>query len=331
MPHAVRVTIHPSQWPAQVLATLRSDLAVRRLDPKYHYLSHRQVQAWLALHERYSPFFTTLDGTDLYDSASRHVAESMSQVPIHVISLGCGGGQKDALLLRRRKDLPTRYSPVDVGLGMVLTAHQRAASIIGSQQSSPVVLDLVQVADLERTVCLGEAPSDRRVILFFGMLPNVDPALAGERLRSLLRPDDLLVLSANLAPGADYPGGTRGVLPLYDNAETRHWLGLALADLGFTEGDGRLAFTVEPNPALPGLLRIVADYELRRTAKLVLGSDELSFASGERLRVFVSNRYTPELVQLFCRQHGMLVWESWVSQDGEEGVFVVRLAESSQP
>jgi hypothetical protein len=192
-----------------------------------------------------------------------------------------------------------------------------------------VVLDLARVANLEDTLCQGEAASDRRVILFFGMLPNIDPATAGERLRSLLRREDLLLLSANLAPGTDYPEGTQAVLPLYDNTETRQWLGLALVDLGFTEGDGCLRFSVESNPALPGLLRIVADFEFIRTTKLALGSDSLSFALGERLRVFFSNRYTPELVQLFCRKAGLRMSTSWTSLNGEEGVFVARLAESN--
>src|SRR2546427_174873 len=92
-----------------------------------------------------------------------------------------------------------------------------------------------------------------RLISFLGMIPNFEPQIILPRLAALLRPKDYLLLSANLAPGADYAAGVQRILPLYDNDLTRDWLLTFLLDLGVERGDGKIRFVIEDDPAGVGL------------------------------------------------------------------------------
>ena len=72
------------------------------------------------------------------------------------------------------------------------------------------------------------------------MIPNFEPQVILPRLAGMIRPEDYLLLSANLAPGADYAAGVQRILPLYDNTLTREWLMTFLLDLGVEMGLGFL-------------------------------------------------------------------------------------------
>src|SRR5207237_1110942 len=96
----------------------------------------------------------------------------------------------------------------------------------------PLVCDLASTADLASVLEHNCVPEASRLITFFGMMPNFEPHLILPRLASVLRADDFLLLSANLAPGPDYAAGVQKILPLYDNALTRDWLLTFLLDLG---------------------------------------------------------------------------------------------------
>ena len=98
----IPVNVHSSQFPETVQGELLESLRTREINHKFHYESPKQVQRWLALHEAHSPARTD-PGVDLiYAEACDKVADQLADAPaVHVISLGCGGGQKDLQMLRR--------------------------------------------------------------------------------------------------------------------------------------------------------------------------------------------------------------------------------------
>jgi uncharacterized SAM-dependent methyltransferase len=161
---------------------------------------------------------------------------------------------------------------------------------------------------------------DRRLVTLFGIIPNFEPAPLLSRISSLLRPGDLFLLSANLAPGTDYGAGVKQVLPQYDNELTRDWLMTLLLDLGFERDDGQLRFGIESDGA--GLQRIVAQFELTRSRELRVYDETLSFVSGERIRVFFSYRHTRATVTSLLAEQGLSVIGDWMNESGEEGVFL---------
>jgi uncharacterized SAM-dependent methyltransferase len=164
-------------------------------------------------------------------------------------------------------------------------------------------------------------PDARRIITFFGMIPNFEPDNILPRLAALARAEDLLLLSANLAPGADYRAGVQRVLPGYDNSETRAWLLAFLGDLGAEPGDGAVDFSIEQ---ASGLYRIAADFRFIRERVLTVHDERFAFRPGDALRLFFSYRHTPGRLRQLLQAHGLRVLEQWITASEEEGVFLCR-------
>jgi uncharacterized SAM-dependent methyltransferase len=232
------------------------------------------------------------------------------------------------------------YAPVDVSTAMVLVARQAALTAISETNCFPLVCDLATADDLPaaieqllgtRAASVGHgvsvpvpaAQDTARLFTFFGMIPNFEPGLILPRLASLVRSGDLLLFSANLAPGADYAEGVRRILPHYDNAPTRDWLMSFLQDLGVECADGELRFAIEDDPAGSGLRRVAAWFEFARAQQIPFEDERFEFRPGERLRLFFSYRHTPGLVRDLLGRHGLRVLQQWITRSEEEGVFLV--------
>jgi uncharacterized SAM-dependent methyltransferase len=324
MNHCVTVAIHPSQFPDQVRRDLLASLRTRRVNHKFHYDSIKQTQKWLALHEAHSPARYDADCLSTYEQAFAEAAAQIKARSVHVIGLGCGGGQKDVQLL---KQLPARgrkifYTPCDVSPAMVLVARRAALAAVPAENCFPFVCDLATADDLPAVFSNNPAPRAPRLFTFFGMIPNFEPNKIIPKLTALLRRGDFLLFSANLAPGDDYAAGMEKILPQYDNPLTRDWLTAFLFDLGVAPRDGRLRFTIETGGR--GLQRILARFHFQRARQIKVSGQEFSFARGEAIRLFFSYRYTSVLVRKILQRHGLEVPAEWIAQSAEEGIFLCR-------
>ena len=324
------VTIHASQFPENVRHDLFNSLRTRKINHKFHYDSVKQTQQWLALHQIYSPSRNDADCAATYDRAFAGAVRQIKTRRVHVVGLGCGGGQKDTRLLKVLKagGREIFYTPSDVSTAMVLVARQAALAVVPAKKCFPFVCDLAVADDLPDLVglarCADRTPhrgltTSARLVTFFGMIPNFKPNLILPKLASLVRPGDFLLFSANLAPGKSYAAGMKKVLPQYDNAPTREWLLTFLQDLGVVRGDGRLEFTMESG--VGGLQRIAARFHFTRAVRFAIESEEFTFRRGDSIRLFFSYRYTPALVRKHLARHGLEIIDQWITQSEEEGVF----------
>jgi L-histidine N-alpha-methyltransferase len=323
MPPLAHVTIHPSQFPENVRRDLLESLRTRRVNHKFHYDSVKQTRQWLALHQVYSPSRTDADCAAAYDAGFAAAAARVTARPVHLIGLGCGGGQKDTRLLTLLRDSgqETFYTPSDVSTAMVLVARQAALAVIRAERCFPLVCDLATAHDLPTV--LGGLPVSgaARLITFFGMLPNFEPQVILPQLGSLMQPGDYLLCSANLAPGSDYAAGVRRILPQYDNALTRNWLMTFLLDLGVERTHGEWRFTIEDDPT--GVKRVAAYFHFLRPCAVRVEDQAFAFAVGDAIRLFFSCRHTPALVRQLLGGQGLQVLDQWITKSGEEGVFLV--------
>jgi len=337
-----RLTIHCSQFPGSVRRDLLNSLRTRQVNHKFHYDSVKQTIKWLALHEAYSPARTDPDCAAVYDRGFQAVVAGLKPGPVHLISLGCGGGQKDVRLLKLLRDAGREvyYTPADVSAAMVLVAREAALPVIGEEACFPFVCDLATADDLpqaldnatpQETASHSSPPEQRgraasrisRLFAFFGMLPNFEPEIILPRLSALLAPGDALLLSANLAPGPDYAAGVQRILPLYDNDLTRDWLVTFLLDLGVEKDDGEVRFAIEDGAEGTGLLRVVARFHFTRPREIAVDSVRFEFLPGDSIRLFFSYRHTPSLVQSLLGRERLEVRQEWITQSEEEGVFLV--------
>ena len=320
MSQLANVTIHPSQFPDAVRRDLLKSLRTRRVNHKFHYDSIKQTGKWLALHQAYSPTRNDADCRAVYAQSFTAAAAHIKSSRVHVIGLGCGGGQKDTRLLKLLKahGKEVFYTPCDVSAAMVLTARKTALTIVPERNCFPLVCDLAAAGDLQKIL----VTRDPSIVTFFGMIPNFEPGEILPKLAALVRPEDLLLFSANLAPGKSYAAGVKQVLPQYDNPPTRDWIMTFLLDLGVERRDGELRITIENGGS--GLKRIMARFHIRRARRIEIGNEACNFKNGDSIQLFFSYRYTPERVQVALGRHGLQVGEQWTAKSGEEGVFLVR-------
>ena len=318
----VSVTIHSSQFPQNVRRDLLESLRFRKINHKFHYDSLKQTQKWLALHQAYSPSRTDPDCSQVYDQSFAATAARVGRGRVHLIGLGCGGGQKDSRLLKLLKEQGKKlfYTPSDVSVAMVLVAQQTTTSIIAEKNCSPFVCDLASSDEISFSHPAGAKPT--RLLTFFGMIPNFEPQTILPKLSSLIRANDFLLFSANLAPGKNYSAGVRKILPLYDNELTRDWLQTFLLDLGVEKNAGGLKFTVENVRSGLRLKWVEANFHFKKRTRIELPEEAFEFQRGDTIRLFFSYRYTPPRLIALLNQYGLTVLDQWVTASEEEGVFL---------
>jgi L-histidine N-alpha-methyltransferase len=329
MSSLVNVAIHPSQFPERVRRDLLESLRTREVNHKFHYDSVKQTQQWLALHQACSPSRNDAGVAKVYDQSFEVAAQGIKSKQVHVIGLGCGGGQKDTRLLQLLKEQGKEvfYTPCDVSVAMVLTARQTALPIVSAERCFPTVCDLAGTTDLPAVFATRDTAHATRFITFFGMIPNFEPGMILAKLASLVRRQDTLLFSANLAPGGSYEAGVKKVLPQYDNPQTRDWLMTFLLDLGVEPRDGELGIAIEE---VNELKRIVARFQFKRARTIAVDEQRFEFCKGESIRLFFSYRYTPGLVRKVLGRDGLVVIEQWIAESEEEGVFLCRQGETGK-
>ena len=305
------------------MAALRRSFERRCIDPQFHYLSVRQSQSWLALHRLYSPFAANPAGMEVYQSAFAWAAKNLPGDAVELVSLACGGAGKEQQLTKclRRAGKEVLVTLSDISVPLVLEGYQTLSAEPGVTDLEAVALDLLAAGDLNAILATGRSREISRVVTCFGLMPNTDPLVIAARLASLPAKNDVLLVGANLVPESDYEQNTRKALADYDNAATRHWLGLLLRDVGFEPEDGEMFFDVEPCASLPELLQIVAHFRLRRDRTIELGGEPLKFSAGEHLRLFFSNRYTPDLLRRVFELQKLKILGEWVSVEKNEGII----------
>jgi L-histidine N-alpha-methyltransferase len=322
----VNAAVHSSQFPERIKQDLLDSLRARDLKQKFHYETVKQAQQWLALHEAYSPARRDPGCVEIYAQAARESAGLMQENIVHVIGLGCGGGQKDTTVLSelRRSGKTVLYTPCDSSLQMVLVAQGHASRTLKGLQCQPLVCDLAGCSSLPAILKGFDPVGSERLITLFGVLHNFDPEDILPRIVNAVRSQDSLLISANLTPGKDYEAGLRTILPQYNNDLTREWLLTALLDLGIERNDGEMSVALVKSPA--GLGRIEGRFDFRRQREIKVYGESFHFKRGESIRVFISDRYTPEIVRKTMNEFGLSVTREWIASSGEEGVFLCNRA-----
>jgi hypothetical protein len=146
------------------------------------------------------------------------------------------------------------------------------------------------------------------LITLFGVLPNLNPLPLLRSIRRLMKKDDLLLFSANLAPGQSSHTGALRILPQYDNRPTRNWLEAAILRYRPKLPKGHLEFGVFPDPKQKTLARIEARWISLRKIHTV----------------FSSRRPTSSQVEAWIRSAHMRKLERYLDSLGEEGLWLVQ-------
>jgi uncharacterized SAM-dependent methyltransferase len=325
------VTIHPSQQPDQIEDQVARALKSRRLPAKLHYLTPQQARRWLEVHAAYAPSGAIAGATaGAYGRVFDDLAQRINGRPVQVVSLGCGGGQKDARLLRALDTAccPARYLAVDAGLSLVLIASDAVASAVPACLIRRLVADLDALDDWRDHLERGGERDELQLFCAFGITPNSDADLLIERIARQTVPGDLLLISANIHDPDDPKHCLRAILKQYDNPQTRRWLTTFFADLDWPVTPGQLVFGLheQESPA-----RISATLTLPRPQATTIGTDTFEVPAGECLQVFFSNRFRPGDLTALLHRHGFSCYHYTETANAAEAVWSAqRISESSR-
>ncbi len=292
------------------------------------YASPFQALRWLALHEAWSPARRDAGVATAYDRATAELAVSLNSESWALVSLGCGGGQKEERFLSRVARRPESSLVVDVSPSLALTSHERVSRWCRAH-AGVIDLELKAGPSPWCEALLGGSEAGgrlRRVVFLLGMLPNMDMGHASRVLRAWTEPGDWVVLSANLASQGECEGGLRTVLPQYDNSETRSWLSGFMEWQGIRASSFTWRYGVERVASSAGAMaRITVDAELLEMARVgVPGHAAVEWAAGETVRVFQSLRMTTSAAERFAADSGLDVMKAATDDNGQEGVWVLR-------
>ena len=309
--------IHPSTSSDARRQAMIEDLNSNRLPTAYLYEGITQSEHWLTVHQALSPFLNDSSCTALYEWIALETAALLDIHNVNVIGLGCGSGIKDAALLRRLKD--PSYWPIDISENLALEAANNSPI----SNNYPIVLNLESARNIDVFLDNHVSIGAQRVYTLFGILPNFDPQTLAEQLKQFLKSGDVLLLSANLAPGDNYLNGVKRILPQYDNDITHDWLMAALSGIKINPSQGKLTFGQE-NMDL-GLRRIVACWNFVQSHQMKYSGVNFNFKSGTKLEVFYSIRHTIPKVVEWLKLIGLSVIKHRASDSGEEAVFLCQV------
>jgi uncharacterized SAM-dependent methyltransferase len=319
----VTLTFHESQYPAHVAEQLRHGLRVKKLPGKFLYESPAQAQRWLAYHQAYAPSRTEATLLALYQQAFQAALQALSASALHYVSLGCGGGNKDALFLQQAVPrCPTLvFTPMDTSAALVVETMLRIQSAFPALTTAPLVVDLDGEPALASWLSQHETAAHRRLLGCFGMLPNFEYRTFLPYLRSLMRPGDLLLLSANLSPGL-YADAVGRILPQYDNPYAHAWYAGLLDSLGFAASQIQLAVRPHLRRADGHIWHIRAEATVQQALQLTVYDEVFHFLPGDTLEVFVSHRFTPQIMPEVLAGAGLTLVHTFLFDSQEEAIYL---------
>ena len=313
----VPVEFHESQWPEAVAQQLQDSLRAGVVPGRYLYDSPAQAARWLAYHEAWSPARTEVDVQALYDRAFQAALDQMPAGPLQYVSLGCGGGQKDARWVTVARDRRPTIVLTDTSPALALTAG-RAVAEAGATDIRRIVLDL---SAWPARTAYGIDDQRPAVWACLGILPNFEHDRLLPYLAGLLAPDDRLVLSANLSP-ATYALARAQIVPQYDNKPAQAWYDGALLELGFPLSTTERRFTSKPLDESGASWRMHYWARPSEAVALQVYGRTITYAPGTDIQVFQSTRYTADRLATLCQSAGLT--QCATETASEEGVYVLR-------
>ena len=255
---------------------------------------------WKKVHISCSPFLDRSELQRLHCLPSTRIRKHFGRQSYSLLALGCADGTKESLLLKRLPK-PTSLLALDSNL----TLARRAALRLPAFHKSARRGDLTSSLSLQ--FLFSQLSPHPTLITLFGVLPNLNPLPLLRSIRRLMKKDDLLLFSANLAPGQSSHAGALRILPQYDNRLTRNWLEAAILRYRPKLPKGHLGFGVFPDPKQKTLARIEARWISPRKIHTV----------------FSSRRPTSSQVEAWIRSAHMRKLERYLDSLGEEGLWLV--------
>jgi uncharacterized SAM-dependent methyltransferase len=251
---------------------------------------------------------------DITELASSRAAP---QAVRDVVSLGAGQADKDLTVLHAltSRGFSPFYRPVDASQALLELACA-AASEVGSEVACEAVKADLSLPDHLGAVDAMRAGRPALWMLLGNTLGAFDALSLCAKLRRVVRPDDTLVLDAEILDAEATIAG-------YDNPLNRRFAFAPLAALGLAPADGELRFTLAEDQGSPGFWRLVKHFEAARDLRLRVGGEALELHAGERLHMGHSGKFSRDGFRSVLQDAGFEPLVEWTSDDGHFAMSLV--------
>ena len=298
-------------------------LQFNRIDPKFLYLTQRQSELWRRVFLKHSPIHANPEFARIYEEAFTQITNRLKTKKVLLAGLGCGTGLKELQLYSKLKttDHEALFAAIDVSRDLVVESAQKLIAA-GAEHRRSLVCDLAQSQFLGEWIN-GLAGNLPRLITFFGLFPNFSPADIVRLFRSILRPDDIILASAHLAPVDEetpLPTAMKSLLPQYDNPETLAWLHAALELWGLENRVHPPEIKVGEVEGIPAFLGLAP---WKTNEPFEKWKHRFSPKKDDPLLLFYSLRYTPSLFENLLRKEGFSVELLSITSCRQEAIWAI--------
>jgi hypothetical protein len=305
------IDFHSSVGEGTLADEAAESLKANRIDPKLLYVTPRQTELWRQVFLRHSPIHANPEFARIYRDAFAQTAKQLGPGKVAIIGLGCGTGLKELELFSslKARGIHASFSAIDVSHDLVVESVQKLVEAGTAHQRS-------LVCDLANSIFISDWLNQfdqglPRVITFFGLVPNLAPSVVIRLFSAVLRPGDILLASAHLAPvgnGIELSDAMKRVLPQYNNPETLAWLSAALEQWNLQDAVDLPEMKIDQIESVPAFIA---------TAKWKSGKKE-------PLQLFHSLRYVPSLFEEIFSSAGFAMERLSMTACREEAIWAVR-------
>jgi hypothetical protein len=323
---APAIEIHESVREPALTKQAIACLEANCIEPKFLYVTPRQAALWREVFLRYSPIHGNPEFWRIYREAFDAIAKSVPLGPIELVGLGCGTGVKEGELFKalRAAGNEVHFAALDTSDVLVAESMQTLAEG-GALSVRGLACDLDEADSVAQW--LGRvSPGRPRVLTLFGLTPNLLPSSVARLAQAVVRPGDVLLINAHLAPvsdGVDIEAAMRRVLPQYDQLETSTWLAAGLENWGIDKLAEPPRMTIGEVEGVPAF---VATARWKPGAPFEKWGHRFTPDPGQPLRVFRSLRYTPSLFESIMSGHGLKLEMLAITACREEAIWAIRAA-----
>ena len=300
-------------------------LEANRIDPKFLYVTPRQTNLWRQVFLKHSPVNGNSEFARIYREAFVQVLNIFPAQNVWLVGLGCGTGSKEAELQVALKAAGrnTIFSAVDVSNDLVNESINRLIEA-GAEHRRSLVCDLQ--SSFLKTWFDQPGSEIARLITFFGLVPNLMPSAVARIFHTVLRPGDVLLVSAHLAPvqsegSEELFRAMKEVLPQYDNRETLIWIAEGLREWQLDDRVEMPEMTIGELEGTPAFLAVA---QWKSEESFEMWEHRFMPRREESLKCFYSLRYTPKLFEDFLRREGFEFELLAMTACRQEGIWAVR-------
>jgi uncharacterized SAM-dependent methyltransferase len=254
-------------------------------DSKLWYLTPEQAQAYLNLENEEEYKKTVIQQEiDLINKNIKAIRKKFENEPINIIDIGCGDGQKAALLVEQFKGAKVRYCPIDISSYMV---NKAIGKIRGVSEVKEVIEFQWNISNFENmeniSTLLRQGKYKKNLFLLLGnTLGNFEINELLYEIRNSMKGGDFLLIGNGL-DNSD----PEEILKSYNTAGVNEFLIHIPLQLGLPREDIELGARFANS-------RVELYYKIKKATNIKFQGKEVIFNKNDQILVSVSYKYNKE-------------------------------------